>query len=145
MKISYCLVGISLLFSSIYMHLLKDTDNFTKFTSLLDREQLDIYNTIIHERLKIYIFGVILGIVLALLYTKFYGKNICIFLAIVFITKLVVYKVFPKSTMMLYHLTNKAQTDAWTDIYVHMKTTWIKSIILGVISYLFIYYGFLQS
>ena len=30
MEITYCLVGISLLFSSIYMHFLKDETNFTR-------------------------------------------------------------------------------------------------------------------
>ena len=53
MELSYCLVGISLLFSSIYMHFLKDETNFTKFISLLTSEQVQIYNKIIHERLRI--------------------------------------------------------------------------------------------
>ena len=145
MKLSYCLVGISLLFSSIYMHFLKDETNFTKFISLLTSEQVQIYNKIIHERLRIYLFGVFLGIILGLTYMKFYGTNLCVFLTIIFVTKLVVYKIYPKSTMMLYHLTNKAQTDAWTDIYVHMKSSWMKSIVLGVLSYIFIYYGFLKK
>ena len=82
------------------------------------------------------------GLFLGILYqynTK--NKNICIFLTIIFITKLVVYKIHPKSDYMLYHLDNQNQVNAWTDIYVHMKTTWIKSIILGILSYIFINYG----
>ena len=145
MKLSYCLVGISLLFSSIFMHFLKDETNFKRFVSLLTREQLQIYNKIVYERLSIYAFGVFLGIILGLIYMKYYGKNLCVFLTIIFVTKLAFYKIYPKSTMMLYHLTNKAQTDAWTDIYVHMKTTWMKSIVLGVLSYIFLYYGFLKK
>ena len=46
---------------------------------------------------------------------------------------------------MLYHLTNSEQVDAWTDIYVHMKTNWVKSIGLGLISYIFIYFGFIKK
>ena len=145
MELSYCLVGISLLFASIFMHFLKDENNFKRFVSLLSSEQSQIYNKIVHERLRIYSFGVFLGIILGLIYMKYYGKNLCVFLTIIFVTKLAVYKIYPKSTMMLYHLTNKAQTDAWTDIYVHMKTTWMKSIILGVLSYIFLYYSFLKK
>tara|TARA_B100000035_G_scaffold296129_1_gene287801 strand:- start:188 stop:625 length:438 start_codon:yes stop_codon:yes gene_type:complete len=145
MEITYCLVGISLLFSSIYMHFLKDETNFTRFVSLLNQDQMQKYNSIVHERLRIYIQGIFLGIILGLLYIKYYGSNICVFLTIIFITKLTFYKIYPKSTMMLYHLTNKEQTDAWTDIYVHMKSTWLKSIILGVLSYIFLYYSFLKK
>ena len=145
MKFSYCLIGISLLFSSIFMHFLKDETKFKRFVSLLTREQAQIYNKIVYERLRIYSLGVFLGIILGLIYMKYYGKNLCVFLTIIFVTKLAVYKIYPKSTMMLYHLTNKAQTDAWTDIYVHMKTTWMKSIVLGVLSYIFLYYGFLKK
>ena len=145
MELSYCIVGISLLFSSIYMHFLKDETNFTRFVSLLNQDQMQKYNSIVHERLRIYIQGIFLGIILGLLYIKYYGSNICVFLTIIFITKLTFYKIYPKSTMMLYHLTNKEQTDAWTDIYVHMKSTWLKSIILGVLSYIFLYYSFLKK
>ena len=127
------------------MHFLKYETNFKRFVSLLTREQAKIYNKIVHERLRIYSLGVFLGIILGLIYMKYYGKNLCVFLTIIFVTKLAFYKIYPKSTMMLYHLTNKAQTDAWTDIYVHMKTTWMKSIVLGVLSYIFLYYGFLKK
>ena len=82
--------------------------------------------------------GAFIGLVLGLIYLKFYGNNICIFLALVFFTKLFVYHIYPKSTYMLYHLTNPKQVDAWTDIYVHMKTNWVKSIGLGLVSYIFI-------
>ena len=145
MEITYCLVGISLLFSSIYMHFLKDETNFTRFVSLLNQDQMQKYISIVHVRLRIYIKGIFLGIILCLLSIKYYGSNICVFLTIIFITKLTFYKIYPKSTMMLYHLTNKEQTDAWTDIYVHMKSTWLKSIILGVLSYIFLYYSFLKK
>ena len=113
---------------------LKRCLNFKRFVSLLTREQTQIYNKIVYERLSIYAFGVFLGIILGLIYMKYYGKNLCVFLTIIFLTKLAFYKIYPKSTMTLYHLTNKAQTDAWTDIYVHMKTIWMKSIVLGVLS-----------
>ena len=49
------------------------------------------------------------------------NKNVCIFIVIVFVTKMFAYKGYPKSTYMLYHLDKKEQVDAWTDIYRNMK------------------------
>ena len=145
MNYSLCIVGVTLFLASIFMHLLKDDKIFPKFSNLLNSTQLEKYNLIIHERLRIYMIGVFIGLVLGLIYLKFYGNNICIFLALVFFTKIFVYYIYPKSTYMLYHLTNQKQVDAWTDIYVHMKTNWIKSIGLGLVSYIFIYYAFIKK
>ena len=45
MNISYCLIGFTLLFSSIYMsYLKKDNDIFVNFMNLLDEKQKIIYN-----------------------------------------------------------------------------------------------------
>ena len=46
--------------------------------------------------------------------------------------------VYPKSTMMLYHLKTQEQISAWTDIYLYMKKRWITSLIISAISYFFI-------
>lgn len=141
MNLMYCLVGFSLLFGSFFMHFLKDDKVFDHFMSLLTRDQRNTYTKIIKERVFIYLLGTIVGIILAVTYNKFYKFNICISLTIIFVVQLVIYKIYPKSTYMMYHLKNKAQTDAWMDIYTHMKYNWIKSVGLGLVSYLFILYG----
>ena len=123
------------------MHFLKDDKVFDHFMSLLNREQKNTYTKIIKERVFIYLLGTVVGILLAITYNKFYKFNICISLTIIFITQMIIYKIYPKSTYMMYHLKNKAQTDAWMDIYTHMKYNWIKSVGLGLLSYLFILYG----
>ena len=145
MQVTYCLVGFTLLFSSIFMNFLKDNKKFEKFNNTLNDEQKKIYKNIIVERIKIYSIGIASGLFLGLMYylrDPKQKRNLCVFFTIVFVTKLVVYKVYPKSTMMLYHLTKKEQVDAWTDIYVHMKRNCIISILLGLISYLFLGKGF---
>ena len=119
----YCFIGFTLLLSSFFMNFLKNEKVFNNFMNLLNDKQKEIYNKIVKERLFIYISGTILGLI------------------IIFITKLVFYYIYPKSTYMMYHLTNTKQTDAWMDIYTHMKYNWIKSIILGLISYTFILYS----
>ncbi len=140
MKFNICAIGITLLISSIYMSYMKrDNDKFTKFNNLLDDEQKKIYQNIVHERLKIYIMGMILGLSFALFYV-YNNKNdnykVCKFLTIVYLIKLGFYYLYPKSPLMLYSLKGKEQVDAWADIYTDMKLRWIKSLVVGFFGYL---------
>ena len=124
MNITICSAAIVILLSSVFMMFLKDNNLFLKFMNTLNNDQKEIYNKIIKERLSLYFGGMLLGIFIGLLYL-FYSKksnrNVCIFIVIVFVTKMIVYKGYPKSTYMLYHLDKKVQVDAWTDIYRNMK------------------------
>ena len=141
MNITICSAAIVILLSSVFMMFLKDNNLFLKFMNTLNKEQKEIYNKIIKERLSLYFGGMLLGIFIGLLYL-FYSKksnrNICIFIVIVFITKMIVYKGYPKSTYMLYHLDKKEQVDAWTDIYRNMKKIWMLSFVFAIISYILI-------
>ena len=145
MNITICSAAIVILLSSVFMMFLKDHNLFLKFMNTLNDKQKEIYKRIIQERFLLYFGGMLLGIFLGLLYL-FYNKkserSICIFILIVFITKMIVYKGFPKSTYMLYHLDKKEQVDAWTDIYTYMKKIYILSFILAIISYILIGYSF---
>ena len=138
MNITICSAAIVILLSSVFMMFLKDHNLFLKFMNTLNNDQKGIYNKIIKERLSLYFGGMLLGIFLGLLYL-FYNKkserSICIFIVIVFITKMIVYKGYPKSTYMLYHLDKKEQVDAWTDIYTYMKKIWMLSFVFAIISY----------
>ena len=140
MKISYCLIGFTLLFSSIYMsYLKKDSDIFVNFMSLLDEDQQKIYQKIIYERIMIYVAGMILGVSLGLYYlftNKKDNYRLCKFLCIIYIVKLGFYYIYPKSPLMLYSLKSKDQVDAWATIYTEMKSRWIKSLMVGLIGYL---------
>jgi hypothetical protein len=134
-----CVVGITLLFSSIFMNLVKDDNYFQQFIILLDEEQRDTYFKIVTERLTIYILGMILGLTLGLLYffnNKHHQYRVCTFLAIIYLVKLGFYYFAPKSPLMLYSLKTKTQVDAWANIYSDMKYKWKLSIITGFIGYL---------
>jgi NhaP-type Na+/H+ or K+/H+ antiporter len=141
MNITICSAAIVILLSSVFMMFLKDNNLFLKFMNTLNSDQKEIYNKIIKERLSLYFGGMLLGIFIGLLYL-FYSKksnrNICIFIVIVFITKMIVYKGYPKSTYMLYHLDKEVQVDAWTDIYRNMKKIWMLSFVFAIISYILI-------
>ena len=142
MKVNFCLVGITLLFSSIYMGLEnRDTDHFKRFYNLLDAGQKNKYESIIKERFTIYLTGILIGCILAYYY---YMKNkkskhlFCKVLVIFYFVKLGFYYLFPKSPLMIYSLYSKDQTDAWADIYSEMKNRWIHSLIVGFFAYVFL-------
>ena len=136
-----CLIGFVLLFSSIIMHF------FVKKNTLMEALSPQLqkkYKSIVYERLKIYIMGMTLGIVLGLLYLYLYSggiKNVCIFIVIVMSVKLTFYYFYPKSDYMLYHLQTKEQVKAWTDVYKSYKNAWKYSLIVSFISYILISYG----
>ena len=140
-----CVIGITLLFSSVYMSILKqDQDIFIRFFNLLDDKQKRIYSNIIKERLMIYMTAMFSGLVAGLIYYYQNPKQkypICTFLAIVYLTKLGVYYFYPKSPLMLYSLTTKEQTDAWAQIYEEMKYRYKLSVLIGFIGYLVIFNG----
>mgnify|MGYP006083897239 FL=1 len=141
MNITICSAAIVILLSSVFMMFLKDNNLFLKFMNTLNSDQKEIYNKIIKERLSLYFGGMLLGIFIGLLYlfySKKSNKNVCIFIVIVFVTKMIVYKGYPKSTYMLYHLDKKEQVDAWTDIYRNMKKIWMLSFVFAIISYILI-------
>ena len=131
-----CVIGITLLFSSVYMSILKqDQDIFIRFFNLLDDKQKRIYSNIVKERLMIYMTAMFSGLVAGLIYYYQNPKQkypICTFLAIVYLTKLGVYYFYPKSPLMLYSLTTVEQKNAWADIYTIMKKRWQISLISGL-------------
>ena len=141
-----CIIGITLLLSSIYMSILKqDQDIFINFFRLLNEDQQQIYTNIVKERLMIYLTGMLTGLVFALLYYYKYPKQsypICTFFVLVYVTKLSIYYFYPKSPLMLYSLTTKEQTDAWANIYEEMKKRYKISLLVGFIGYLVLFNGF---
>ena len=140
-----CVIGITLLFSSVYMSILKqDQDIFIRFFNLLDDKQRHMYSDIVKERLMIYMTAMFSGLVAGLIYYYQNPKQkypVCTFLAIVYLTKLGVYYFYPKSPLMLYSLTTKEQTDAWAQIYEEMKYRYKLSVLIGFIGYLVLFNG----
>tara|TARA_B110000285_G_C15131851_1_gene624133 strand:+ start:646 stop:1095 length:450 start_codon:yes stop_codon:yes gene_type:complete len=142
MKGLYCGIAITLLISSIYLSLVPaDEGLFITFKNSLNLGQQKIYEKIIYERVMIYIVGMLLGISFGVMYYLKYPKGeylFCKIVAIMILTKIIFYKIYPKQPLMLYSLDRQDQVKAWADIYTEMKTRWIKSLLVGFAGYLFI-------
>ena len=148
MKINYCFIGLTLLFSSVSMSLEnREKVEFVNFYNLLDDQQKEKYEVIVRERLIIYVVGMVLGLGLGYYY---YSKNkgekyiVCKSIIIMYLIKLGFYYFFPKSPLMLYSLTTKEQTDAWADIYSEMKNRLKKSLIVGFFAYVILALSFMK-
>lgn len=138
---NYCLLGAAFLGSSIVtMMACKQGRNFKRFRNLLSADQLRIYNYIAKERLSIYIQGLILGLLLAMLITfnsSLEGTNkLCIFVVIALGVNYLYYTIHPKTTYMLEHITSTEQNIAWLSIYKEMKTRSMVGVLLGLIGYI---------
>lgn len=142
-----CLVGITLILSSIIMSFLNlKKDKFNNFVELLNPEQKMIYRDIVKERMMIYNIGMILGIVVGFIYYYHTGREkdkyiFCKSIAIMSVVKIGIYYFYPKKPLMLNSLSNEKQVKAWGDIYSTMTNRWKQSILLGFIGYLFISYS----
>ena len=144
--ISFCLVGAAFLGSSVLTMLAsKNSTVFKKFKLLLDDNQQQIYKSIINERVTIYVQGLILGLILAILVAfnlKIDNtKKICLFIVIALGTNYLYYSLYPKSTYMLEHLHSAKQNKAWLAIYKEMKLRCKLGLILGALGYILLGQG----
>tara|TARA_A100001035_G_C27649255_1_gene438401 strand:+ start:215 stop:673 length:459 start_codon:yes stop_codon:yes gene_type:complete len=145
--VSYCLLGSALIGSSILtMMTSKRAGVFTRFDNLLDDNQRQVYQSIVHERASIYVQSLILGLVLAILVVfnlKSVGQTprVCLFILIALGTNYLMYSLYPKSTYMLEHLKSTEQNKAWLAIYKEMKLRCKLGLVLGALGYLILSRG----
>ena len=145
----YCLLGAILLGSMIACMLVSKTSGvFKKFTDSLSAAQKKIYQEIVNERMHLYLQGMLLGLVLALIAGYLLNKNkspkkiakVCIFVTIALGTCILYYSLSPKSKYMLQYL-EKNQINGWLNIYKEMKTRSYVGSLLGILGYVLIGMG----
>lgn len=134
------LSGFSLLFASFYTSISSNKE-MNKFKNNISFESVKKYNEIIKERSKLYILGLIIGIILVFIINnnlkyKFFNKfhKLTTYTTIIFMTAVLFYTLSPKSDYMLNHISNNKESKAWLDIYKNMKYKYMIGIILGAIS-----------
>lgn len=144
-----CLVGAILIGSMLTVMISKNSEAESNFKKLLTEQQYDKYCEIYKQRLKIFLQGMLLGILLALGYSFIFAKektalvNACAVTAIIIGTAYLYYMLLPKE-MMLNSLTTAEQIRAWTDVYKKYRFRSTLGMILGIIGYFLLIWGFYQ-
>jgi hypothetical protein len=100
---------------------------------------LDYYNTVKKERLSIYIEGLIVGLIIALIYLLMSegekSTKICMFTAIALIVQIMYYEMKPKKNWLINKLKTDEQRQIWQHHYVYMKKRWHIGVVIGLVSY----------
>ena len=142
-----CLIGFAFLGSMLYtMSVGKNNKVFKDFNATLNEDQKKKYREIASERLNLYLQGLFLGLIVAVLAMRLkLGKmlkaktpKVCAFVVIALVINHVYYMGMKKSSYMLNHLDNQKQVDAWLEIYKHMKTRKLIGMTIGVVGYILV-------
>jgi hypothetical protein len=154
--VSQCGLAIIIIIAQFYKMLsCNKSQTFVNFINTLDFRQSKIYESVINERMNLYVRGQILGLVigLGLLYIAYLNRNkqnsvikyfnVCGLVIVVSVVSYFYYSLSPKSTYMLKHLYTREQNDRWLDIYKEMKNCSIEGFLIGIIAYFILFAGIL--
>ena len=137
-----CLLASGFIGSMIYTFLsVNKLKIMIDFSNLLDINQRNKYEKIKQERIKLYIEGYLIGLIVSLLIVfklNYISKHerVCLFVVIAIGIKIIYYLAYPKSDYMLNHLKTIDQNKAWLKIYKTMKNRYLFGFIMGVMAYI---------
>jgi prolipoprotein diacylglyceryltransferase len=114
-----------------------------EYKDQLPEKLQQIYKQIVDERIRIYYYGFLLGVLLSIaiimynLQLKPSNKMtntsmICIIVSTSFLVNYFYYVLTPKSNYMLDHIESKEQTKAWLKMYSNMQYYYHMSLVLGI-------------
>ena len=144
----FCLVGVMFLAGSIYTMLIcTDCPPFQEYRNSLTPDLLDVYQDVARERNNLYLQGLVLGVVLAMVFLYFskgsldvFG-NSCVFTGIATAVQYFYYILTPKTVYMLPLLGNQEQVELWHDVYKTMQGRYHLGMLIGFIGYFTLAYG----
>jgi uncharacterized protein YacL len=112
-----------------------------KFEGTLTEDQKKIYDEIRADRRRLSVEGLVLGVLIAGLYTVYLSKkrppvvNTCMTLLIVLFVMCAYYTLMPKSKWMLNNVSSKESVDSWLEVYKMWSWNKCFGIVAGVIAY----------
>lgn len=140
----YGFIGFALLFGMIFCIFSSRNIEQQEFKNTLDIKQLDIYKSIVDFRLQLWLQGLALGLVIALLVCYFahshfntFGGAI-LFTAVLLFVNYMYYTLYPKPAWMLDFIRDKKQVKEWLDLYKFMKNRYHWGLLFGVVAFFFI-------
>lgn len=119
----------------------------------LTPDQKKVYSEIVDKRFKLYVQGMIVGLLLGTLYlVTMLGKKpknktsvVCTFVAIVAGSQYFYYTMMPKRKWMLDYVTSEASVEAWLDMYKYMKRQYHWGFLLGLLGYAVLCFSFVKD
>ena len=142
-----CAIAIGFIIASFYI-MITNNKTHDALKNSLDEKGKKAYDKIVSERLKLYIIGSIVGLIVALgfyFWSKKYLNSItrvCSFVIIIFIIQIMIYTLVPKSDYVLNYITTNEQSKLWLENYNTMKNKYHTGFIIGLIGYGIICYAF---
>ena len=149
MHYGLCLIAFMFIGASIFTILTcHKCEPFNTYIKSLDSKQQIIYTSIVEERRNVYIYGAILGAILACIFLFFvtlkpqsqsrnkqtFFSIAIAFSAIALLTQYIFYMLYPKQ-YMLPHLKNNEQIVGWLAVYRSMQYKYHLGMLLGIIGY----------
>lgn len=129
------LIGIGMLMAT-FSTLTVSEDQHDVLRKVLSPELDIIHERIVNERRNIYLQGLIIGLIIALIVLKRVKTvnkfhRISLGLGITILFSVIYYFVIPKSDYMLNHLKTQEENRAWLEVYNTMKHRYLFGFIFG--------------
>jgi len=139
-----CSIAIVFFSAMIFMHFFMIKNKVIKeYQDQLPENLKGTYKQIVDERIRIYYYGFILGVLLSIaiiiynVQLKSSNKMtntsmICIIVSTSFLVNYFYYVLTPKSKYMVDYIESKQQTHAWFKMYRNMQYYYHLSLVLGI-------------
>jgi uncharacterized protein YacL len=148
-----CSIALVFIIGKIYFYnATTNSQTVQHYRDKLPTNLKHLYDKISNERLRISIYGYVLGVFLSLCII-FYNLKlkrerlsnislVCIVIATCFLTNYFYYMLTPKSEWMLNHINSPEQTKLWLQMYRTMSLYYHSGLVLGIIAVGFVALAF---
>jgi len=154
--ITQCGIAVIIIAAQIHMMLTcHRSPVFKEFVNSLSNEQINIYKSVVYERMSLYLQGQIIGLLIGIcfIYLAYLNRNnqnsnikyfnIFGLIVLISVVSYLYYSLSPKTTFMLNHLNTREQNDKWLSTYKEMKYCSITSYLFGIVAYFLLFRGIL--
>ena len=137
----YGFIGFALLFGMLFCIFSARNIEQQEFINTLDSKQLEIYKSIITYRFNLWLQGIVLGLIAAIVVCYFisekfntYGSAL-LFTAVLLTVNYLFYTLYPKPAWMLEFTNNQKQVKEWLDVYKFMRIRYHWGMLAGIAAF----------
>lgn len=149
-SVPFCLIGFAFFFAMIMTSISCKNNEISQFKSTLSPELLQKYKNITNMRFKIWLEGLVLGLVVGVVVSYLLiGKTnklgrASVLTAIMLVVNYMYYMLYPKPVYMLNLLENMKQVKEYNDVYREMQFKYHLGLLFGVVAYFMISMGLME-